>query len=271
MPTTITDLPESLQLQDEDYILVEQDISKKVSISDFKTKISELLEIESCKDKLEESKLKVDYITSQCEKCFDIIKDKKLSLSNTITECGIQTNNDDDEIIDNISKIQYADVFKEYIEQRTDISNLFSKLDIEEGPEFDTSNATSAEKLFYACYSLKKIPKYNTANIKRMNLMFYDCNELESIYLDTTSVTEMTDIFKYCRNLTTIRFNPNAGNIVDFDISYCSKMTSDDLVGMFESLPIPKETVTITLGSKLLNKLNEEQKQIAIDKSYALK
>lgn len=270
MPITISELPQALQVKDEDYILVEQDISKKVSISDFRTKISELLEIESCKDKLEESKLKVDYITSQCEKCFDIIKDNKLSLSNTITECGVQTNNNDDEIIYNISKIQYVDVFKEYIEQRTDISNLFSKLDIEEGPEFDTSNATSAEKLFYACYSLKEIPKYNTANIKRMNLMFYDCNKLETIYLDTTSVTDMTDTFKYCRLLTKLRFNPDAGNIVDFDISNCTKMTSDDLVGMFESLPIPKETVTITLGSRLLNKLSEEQKQIAIDKSYIL-
>ena len=126
------------------------------------------------------------------------------------------------------------------------------------------------ESCFNSCSNLKEVI-IDTSKTKDMSLMFYKCNKLESIYLDTTSVTNMSNIFYYCSNLTKIRFNPNAGNIVDFNIYYCTGMTSDDLVNMFESLPIPKETVTITLGSRLLNKLSEEQKQIAIDKSYILK
>ena len=103
-----------------------------------------------------------------------------------------------------------------------------------------------------------------------MMYMFSSCKLIQEVYLDTTSVQNMKYIFNYCYNLTKIRFNPDAGNITDFSISDCTKMTSKDLVAMFESLPTPKASRTITLGSVLLNRLTEEQKQIAINKNYVL-
>ena len=103
-----------------------------------------------------------------------------------------------------------------------------------------------------------------------MQYMFYNCKLIQEVYLDTTSVQNMEYIFNYCNNLIKIRFNPDAGNIADFNISNCTKMTSEDLVAMFESLPTPKTSRTITLGSILLGRLSEEQKQIAINKGYIL-
>ena len=75
-------------------------------------------------------------------------------------------------------------------------------------------------------------------------------------------------MFNFCTNLTTIRFNPNANNIGNFDISYCKKMTTEDLTGMIESLPIITKSIKITMGSTLISRVNEEAMEMLLTKGY---
>ena len=150
--------------------------------------------------------------------------------------------------------------------------SMFSSCESLESVEFinGTHRAKNMQAMFMSCNKIKSIKGLNTENVQDMMYMFSSCKLIQEVYLDTTSVQNMKYIFNYCYNLTKIRFNPDASNITDFSISDCTKMTSKDLVAMFESLPTPKASRTITLGDVLLNRLTEEQKQIAINKNYVL-
>ena len=103
-----------------------------------------------------------------------------------------------------------------------------------------------------------------------MSYMFRDCSSLTTIpLLDTASVNYMSNIFTNCKNLTTIRFNPNAGNIANFSISHCTKMTAEDLTGMINSLPTVTKDVTISMGD-LSPKVTEEAMQTLLTKGYSI-
>ena len=54
MPITRSELPKALQVKDEDTILVEQNYSKKISISDFKDNISRLSGLDDVKNQTNE-------------------------------------------------------------------------------------------------------------------------------------------------------------------------------------------------------------------------
>ena len=394
MPITISELPKALQVKDEDTILVEQNYSKKISISDFKDNISRLSGLDDVKNqtneisnkrellkyKLEEASnhilnikqtmaemlnqiLDSDDVEANDEsiinginiiennKCLKEYYEKyvtymaKLFINNTIMEVApdVNTENVTDmkymfsgctnlttvpeyntgNVTDmqymfynctnlttvpefdtrNVNNMQYmfyncsnlTTIHQYNTENVTDMqymfyncSNLNSVPKFDTGkvtntsnmfagctnlttvPEFDTGNITNTSNMFSGCTNLTTVPEFDTRNVNNMQYMFYRCKLIQEVYLDTTSVKNMEYIFLFCYNLTKIRFNPDAGNIADFSISDCTKMTSEDLVAMFESLPTVQYTRTITLGSTLLNRLTKEQKQIAIDKNYKL-
>ena len=104
-----------------------------------------------------------------------------------------------------------------------------------------------------------------------MSYMFRSCSRLTTIPLiDTSSVTNMNNMFSFCSNLTTIRFNPNANNIVNFSISNCDKMTTEDLTGMINSLPTITKEVKITMGSSIMGKISEEAMSTLLNKGYTV-
>ena len=124
---------------------------------------------------------------------------------------------------------------------------------------------------FSYCSKITSIPQIDTSKVIDMEHAFSNCANLTSIpQIDTSKVIDMLYIFANDTNLTHIRFNPNANNIVDFDISYCKKMTREDIIGMFESLPTISKKVTITLNTTQLEKLTDEDKLIATNKGYTL-
>ena len=322
MPITISELPKALQVKDEDTILVEQNYSKKISISDFKDNISRLSGLDDVKNQTNEISNKRELLKSKLEEASNHI----LNIKQTMAEMLNQILDSDDveanyeSIINGINRIESNKCLKEYYEKYvtsmaklfinntimevapdvntenvTDMKYMFSGCtNLTTVPEYNTGNVTDMQYMFYNCNKLNNLhqyntenvtnmkcmlsgcinlttaPEYNTENVTDMQYMFYDCRLIQEVYLDTTSVQNMEYIFNYCYNLTKIRFNPEAGNIANFSISNCTKMTSEDLVAMFESLPTPKSSRTINLGSILLNRLTEEQKQIAIDKNYRL-
>lgn len=152
----------------------------------------------------------------------------------------------------------------------TDMSSMFSNCTkLTTIPPLDTSNVTNMGYMFNLCTSLTTIPLLDTSNVTNMKSMFYNCANLMTIpLLDTSNVTNMSYIFDLCRNLTTIRFNPNANNIVNFAIDSCTKMTTEDLTGMIESLPTITKSIKITMGSTLISRVSEEAMEMLLTKGY---
>ena len=136
-------------------------------------------------------------------------------------------------------------------------------------PLIDTSSVTNMSYMFYYCSSLQSIPALDTSKVTSMSSMFRGCSNLKTIpQLDTSSVTNMWNMFYYCSNLTEI----NMTNInCDLDISSCTKMEKPALVKLMNNLVAQDgRTRTLTMGSTLLNKLSDEDKQIATNKGWTL-
>ena len=93
---------------------------------------------------------------------------------------------------------------------------------------FDSSEVTTMEKMFYLCINLKKIifNGINTSNVKNMASMFAKCKSLETLDLSnfiTSSVTTLAYFLSNCISLTTLNFS-------SFDTSQV-----DNMCGMFEN------------------------------------
>lgn len=71
-----------------------------------------------------------------------------------------------------------------------------------------------------------------------------------------------------CNNLAEITGNPNFKVSLTLDGSW--GLTHDSLMVVINGLQTVTETQTLTLGSMLLDKLTQEEKQVAIDKGWTL-
>lgn len=121
-----------------------------------------------------------------------------------------------------------------------DCSNLFencqgvTQIDLS---DFDTSETTTMERMFYACNSLQEINLngINTSKVINMSRMFYRCNNLKSIDLsnfDTGNVTAMNSMFYSCGNLTSLDLSSfNTSNIINMSamFSRCHDLVALDL------------------------------------------
>ena len=71
---------------------------------------------------------------------------------------------------------------------------------------FDTSNVTSTNRMFYNCRALTSLDlsSFDTSNATSMSFMFYNCRALTSLDLssfDTSNVTSMSFIFYNCNSV----------------------------------------------------------------------
>lgn len=121
-----------------------------------------------------------------------------------------------------------------------DCSNLFencqgvTQIDLS---DFDTSETTTMERMFYACNSLQEINLngINTSKVINMSRMFSSCNNLKSIDLsnfDTGNVTAMNSMFYSCGNLTSLDLSSfNTSNIINMSamFSRCHDLVTLDL------------------------------------------
>lgn len=161
-------------------------------------------------------------------------------------------------------------------------------------PQFDTSNVTTMESMFSDCSSLNSIPlldtrsvtnmggmfagcsyitsipQLDTSNVTDMSYMFEGCSSLTSIpQLNTSKVTNMSSMFDLCRSLTTL--GGFSGLKVNLDLHYCTALTKESLLNVFnEAADVTSSPKTLTLGTKNLNKLTDEEKAIATNKGWVL-
>ena len=100
---------------------------------------------------------------------------------------------------------------------------------------------------------------------------FYNCSALTTLHLPTgfgQNSTSNNACFNACTALRTITGNPNFKASVA--LSNSTKLTHDSLMVVINGLQTVTENQVLTLGSTNLNKLTDEEKQIATDKGWSL-
>lgn len=134
-----------------------------------------------------------------------------------------------------------GDPLKEYLDEVKSASYMFCGL---AEPDYGTYT-TWYSNLTYE--RLQKILSYNTtSNVKNMTGMFYYCKQLTTIpSLNTSLVTNMSKMFQYCSNLATIPQldTSNVTNMTNM-FSGCSNLTTipqlntskvNNMIRMFDS------------------------------------
>ena len=101
---------------------------------------------------------------------------------------------------------------------------------------FDTSNSTDMQQMFYFCEKLAKLNiNFDTSNVTTMYNMFYRCRcltELDVTSFNTEKVTSMRSMFRQCSGLTTINvsnFNTSSVTTMYDMFSECSKLQKLDI------------------------------------------
>lgn len=135
-------------------------------------------------------------------------------------------------------------------------------------PVLDTGKVNKMTSMFEYCNNITTIPLLNTSNVINMNYMFSGCNQLISVpALDVSKVTSFYQCFAACINLKSILMTNIGDNL---DISASIKFEREDLLTILNNLKTVTETKTLTMGSRNLAKLTDEDKAIATNKGWTL-
>ena len=122
----------------------------------------------------------------------------------------------------------------------TNMQNMFyncsslTSLDIS---SFDTSNVTNMAYMFNSCTNLTTldVSNFNTSNVINMSYMFNSCTNLTSLDVsnfNTSNVTNMSFMFFGCNELTSLdvsNFDTSNVTIMDCMFYYCKKLLALDV------------------------------------------
>ena len=139
-----------------------------------------------------------EFVKNNKEKCFILLNDKKLKLSEYINKNDIKINK-------KILKIKVKE-----IETITDMSYMFSKccslISLPDISEWDTSSVTNMKYMFDNCEGLTTLPnisKWDISNVTDMSYMFNYCISLDSLpdisKWETSKNCNITHMFKDCK------------------------------------------------------------------------
>jgi surface protein len=105
---------------------------------------------------------------------------------------------------------------------------------IENVSNFNTSNATNMNGMFYNCYALTSLDlsSFDTSKVTKMSSMFYNCYALTSLDLsnfDTSKATYTINMFSGCAALTTLdlsNFDTSNSVRAGNEFSGCDSLTT---------------------------------------------
>ena len=155
------------------------------------------------------------------------------------------------------------------------MANMFSSCtSLTTIPQLDTRSVTNMLSMFASCTSLTTIPRLDTRSVTNMSEMFSGCSSLISVpRLDATSLTNTSNMFGYDFSPLN-KFTDFGGLInlkVNLNLTPCPKLTHDSLMNVInEAADVTSSPKTLTLGTKNLNKLTDEEKAIATNKGWTL-
>ena len=119
----------------------------------------------------------------------------------------------------------------------TDLSWMFSACTnlttIHNIENWDTSNVTTMEGMFYRCTSLTELDlsSFNTSNVVNMNVMFRYCSALETLDIrnfDMTNVTDTSSMFGSCYELRELRLDNCSNDTIEKIINSSEFPTNDE-------------------------------------------
>lgn len=122
----------------------------------------------------------------------------------------------------------------------SNISNIFEsfwKLESISFSNFNTSDVTNMDGMFYGCSSLKNLDlsNFNTSKVTNMGSMFNNCSSLVNLNLNsfnTSKVIDMSYMFECCNNLLNLNLsNFDTSNVKTMRWMFieCSSLTSLNL------------------------------------------
>ena len=136
----------------------------------------------------------------------------------------ISINDDGSIFIDSLNSKEKSNITLIWNERINNLLSIFkymtSIIEIDLS-NFDSSEVTSMNSMFYSCRNLKSIyfGNFNTSNVENMYCMFYECISLTSIYLsnfDTSKVETMSFMFSRCSSLISLDLsNFNTSKVSD--------------------------------------------------------
>lgn len=157
-------------------------------------------------------------------------------------------------------------------ESVTNMSCMFYQCSLlETNVAYNASKCLSCERMFYRCYKYKSYTSMDTSKVTTMQRMFGYCNTLTDILnLDVSSVDSgnLANTFYSCTSLTRLTFTGTTIK-ASFDLTTTGLLRTG-IVEMFNSLPTPTGTPSITLGATKLALLTADDKLIATNKGYVL-
>ena len=155
-----------------------------------------------------------------------------MTLKDGITTCDYMFAN-----LRNISEIDLSKFNNNKINTTKNMfSYCYSLTSINFG-NFDTSKVETMENMFCCCDKLIELDlsQFKTPLLKTMKFMFYFCTSLTSLKfpqnLDTSKVTDMSHLFRYCNKITSIdltKFNTSSVVSMEYMFYHCEEIISFD-------------------------------------------
>ena len=107
--------------------------------------------------------------------------------------------------------------------------------------EWDVSNVTDMNHMFFICEKLKSvgdISKWNVSNVMSMRSMFSDCSKLKSFgdisSWDVSNVTDMGFMFKYCESFNQDISSWDVSNVTNMEFMFFGCVIKDEYKPKFK-------------------------------------
>jgi hypothetical protein len=124
--------------------------------------------------------------------------------------------------------------------------------------------------MFYNCSKIKNLYFINTQKVTTAIFAFYNCSSLKTLNgldlinvetNDETVLDPLTNIFKYCNNLTNLTLSNLKANLqVGSGTVWGHLLTLDSLIGLCQECINVGSARTLTVGSYNLNKIQNSGK-----------
>ena len=143
------------------------------------------------------------------------------------------SNSSDSNRLTNLTSISFGNFNTSNVTNMQEMFYYCSSLTSLDLSNFDTSNVTNMIYMFYGCYSLTSlnVSSFNTSKVTVIGAMFFDCSSLTSLNLsnfNTSNVTNMGYMFNGCSSLTSLNLsNFNTSNVTNMSGMFinCSSLT----------------------------------------------
>ena len=122
----------------------------------------------------------------------------------------------------------------------------------------DTSEATSAESMFYACSNLERVPLFDTSKILVMDYIFYGCSKLKVVpAFDFRILKNGNNLFTNCSALEEIWVRNIKCNLpVGSGEAWGHLLTEESLIHLVRELRDTGSVLTLTVSTPSLEKLS---------------